>query len=112
MKPRSAIPPCEHRVPTTFHPGQPLDIVLTSQSPEVQRVKLYYRHVNQVEAYQVQTMAGKNGTWRDTIGSDYTDSSYPLMYYFELFNAHDHAWLYPGFKPDLSNQPYYHVQRA
>lgn len=111
LKSRPAIPPCEHRVPTTFHPGQPLEIVLTSQSPEVQRVKLYYRHVNQVEAYQIQTMTGKNSTWRGTIGGDYTDSSYPLMYYFKLYNDRGHAWLYPGFASDLANQSYYHVQQ-
>jgi len=111
LKPRPTKPPCEHRVPTRFHPSRPLDIVLTSSSPEVQTVKLHYRHVNQVEAYQIQTMTGKNGTWRYTVPGDYTDSTYPLMYYFELHNGHGHAWLYPGFEPDLANQPYYHVQQ-
>jgi hypothetical protein len=111
LQPRPARPPCEHPLPTRFHPGQPLDIKLNSKSPELQTVKLYYRHVNQVEAYQIQTLTRENGTWRGTIGGDFTDSRYPLMYYFELFNARGNAWLYPGFEPDLANQPYYHVQQ-
>ena len=110
LKPRPVCPPCEHHAPTTYRRSHPLDIVLTSKSPEVHAVKLYYRHVNQVEAYQVQTMTGKDGDWRGTIGDDYTDSRYPVMYYFELHDGHGHAWLYPGFEPDLANQPYYHVR--
>ena len=64
-------PPMSSTVyPTRFHPGQPLDIVLTSSSPEVQTVKLHYRHVNQVEAYKIETMTGTDGTWRFTIPGD------------------------------------------
>jgi hypothetical protein len=68
--------------------------------------------VNQSEAYQIVDMRGQSGTWRFTIPGDYTDSAYPLLYYFELRDAGGHAWLHPGFEPDLANQPYFVVRRA
>ena len=42
----------------------------------------------------------------------YTDSPYPLQYYFELRDARGHAWLYPGFRADLCNQPYFVVRQV
>lgn len=110
LKPRPATPLCQHHRPTQFHPGKPLDIVLNAR--QVKTVKLHYRHVNQVETYVVETMAGHHGTWRHTIPNEYTDSVFPLMYFFELHDDAGHAWLYPGFEPDLANQPYYVVRRA
>lgn len=112
LLPRSATPECEHHVPTRYHPGQPLDIVLTSRSSKVQTVKLHYRHVNQVEAYQIEEMTGKGGNWSYTIPGDYTNSAFPLMYYFELHDGDGYAWLYPGFEADLANQPYFDLRRA
>jgi hypothetical protein len=112
LKPRPATPICEHHCPTQFNPGRPLDIVLTTSVPQVETVKLHYRHVNQVETYVVEAMTGRRGTWRHTIPGEYTDSVFPLMYFFELHDDASHAWLYPGFEPDLANQPYYAVRRA
>lgn len=105
------VPPCEHQVAGKFNPGQPLDIELTSESPMVQSVQIHYRHVNQVEAYNIEPMTKKGGAWNFTITGDFTDSAYPLMYYFELHDDSGHAWLYPGFAENLANQPYYNVQR-
>ena len=112
LKPRPPMPTCEHTVPIGFEAGQPLDLVLTSASPRVHTVRLHYRHVNQVEAYRIETMTGKDGIWRYTITADFMDSDYPLIYFFELLDDDGHAWLYPGFDQDLANQPYFHVQRS
>jgi hypothetical protein len=111
-RPRPAAPECEHSAPARFRPGEPLDIALTSRSSRVRAVKLLYRHVNQVEAYQIEEMTGTGGTWSHSIPGDYTSSSFPLMYYFELYDGDGAAWLYPGFKPDLANQPYFDVRRG
>ena len=111
LKLRPATPICKHNVPTQFYPGKPLDIAL-SATGQVKTVKLHYRHVNQVGTYVVESMAGHRGTWRHTIPGEYTDSAFPLMYFFELQDDAGHAWLYPGFEPDLANQPYYAVRRA
>jgi hypothetical protein len=42
------------------------------------------------------------------IPDNYTDSPYPLQYYFELRTA-EAATLFPAFNATLSNQPYYAV---
>jgi hypothetical protein len=42
------------------------------------------------------------------IPAAYTDSPYPLQYYFELHTA-TAATLHPAFNPTLSNQPYYAI---
>jgi len=112
LDPRPPMPYCEHTIPVEFDPGQPFELALTSKSPQVHTVKLHYRHVNQVEAYQIEIMSGKDGVWRYSIPGDFTDSEYPLMYFFELQDDSSHAWIYPGFEPNLANQPYYHVQIA
>ncbi len=111
LKIRPTKPNCKHNVPTQFYMGKPLDIAISTTS-QVKNVKLHYRHVNQVEVYQVESMADHRGTWRHSIPGEFTDSAFPLMYFFELQDDAGHAWLYPGFEPDLANQPYYAVRRA
>jgi hypothetical protein len=56
-------------------------------------------------------MEFKDGGYHATIAGDYTNSPYPLGYYFEL-KGDGSAWLYPGFRPDLANQPYFVIRRA
>jgi hypothetical protein len=74
--------------------------------------RLYYRRVTQAERYESTEMQLRDGHYRATIPADYTDSHYPLEYYFELKQGPDSAWLYPGFGVDLTNQPYFVVRRA
>jgi hypothetical protein len=50
--------------------------------------------------------------YRAVIPASYTESPYPLQYYFELQESADKATLYPGFAADLANQPYFVVRRA
>jgi hypothetical protein len=45
------------------------------------------------------------------VPADYTDSQYPLQYYFEIIEPKN-AWLYPGFSQDLTNQPYFVVRKT
>jgi hypothetical protein len=56
-------------------------------------------------------MAAENGVYRASIPAEYTDTPYPLQYYFEFRDAPDKAWLHPGFDADLLNQPYFVLQR-
>lgn len=107
---RPSTPLCEHAIPIEFKPGKPLEIVLNSVGSRIHNVKLHYRHVNQVEAYKIESMSEKNGIWQYLIPADFTDSEYPLMYFFELHDVSGNAWIYPGFEPELANQPYFHVQ--
>jgi hypothetical protein len=92
-----------------FVPGKPLDIELTVEP--VTWVKLYYRHVNQAERFRVISMEWKGSVCVATIPADYTDSVYPLQYYFEVKTITGPALLYPGFSKDHMNQPYFVLHR-
>jgi hypothetical protein len=48
--------------------------------------------------------------YRATIAADYTNSPRSLQYYFEVKEGPARAWIYPGFGPDLTNQPYFVVR--
>ena len=103
-------PRCEHLPPSGFQRGKPLVIEMALESGhKVSRVRLHYRHVNQAEAYKVEDMSLKDGRYSKTIPGAYTDSLYPLMYFFELYDQQGQGWMQPGFAADLANQPYYVV---
>jgi len=97
-----------HNTPDRFRRRQPLRLELSG--PAVASARLYYRHVNQVERWQSGEMDRRGTAYVATIPGAYTDSPYPLQYYFELKSAPDRAWLYPGFPPDLAGPPYYVIR--
>ena len=94
-----------HRVPSRFRRKQPLALELAG--PSLQSARLHYRHVNQAERWQSTIMDRKGQAYVSAIPGAYTDSPYPLQYYFELKLAPDRAWLYPGFPSDRAGQPYF-----
>ena len=106
---------CEHTPPEGFHPGKPLSLSLAA-SPSAAgvvpaSVRLMYRHVNQAERWNsVETSSGA-GRNTGTIPAEYTDSEYPLEYYFVLEDGKGAAWMFPGFNRTLSNQPYFAVYK-
>ena len=97
-----------HRAPNRFLRKQPLALEITG--PALASALLFYRHVNQAERWQSAAMDRKGASYFATIPGAYTDSPYPLQYYFELKSAPDRAWLHPGFPPDLAGQPYYVIR--
>jgi hypothetical protein len=99
--------PMRHTPPPRFQPRQPLRIELTG--PAAGSVLLYYRRVNQAERWQSGAMDRSGSSYVASIPAAYTESPFPLQYYFEL-KSPDRAWLHPGFAPDLANQPYYVVR--
>ena len=106
-------PRCEHLPPASFQRGRALNIEMALESGyQVSRVRLHYRHANQAEAYQVEEMSAEGGRYQKRISGRYTDSEYPLLYFFELYDRRGQAWIYPGLDPDLTNQPYFVVRQA
>ncbi len=102
-----------HRPASTFKPGHPLDLELSvAKSATPISALVHYRRVTHAERYSSAVMEFKDGRYRATIPASYTDSPYPLEYYFELKQGDASAWLYPGFTPQLTNQPYFVVRRA
>ena len=57
-------------------------------------------------------MEAQGNVYRGSIPAAYTDSPYPLQYYFELKESPERAWLYPGFTANLANQPYFVLRRT
>ena len=102
---------CRHTPPAKFQPSQPLELEIAVER-KLLSARLYYRHVNQAERYESVDMQANGNRYRAAIPAAYTDSPYPLVYYFELKEAKDKAWLYPGFGPELTQQPYVVVRRA
>jgi len=102
-----------HSPPAHFVPGKPLEIELSLERPaKLKAARIYYRRVNQAERYQTAAMQPDDRRYRATISANYTQSPYALQYYFELQESPDRALLYPGFGPDLSNQPYFVIRRG
>jgi hypothetical protein len=95
-----------HTAPERFTPGADLPLALITGGGVA--VDLFYRHVNHGERWRSLGMTEFGDGMRAAIPSSYTNSPYPLQYYFVLRNE-TQAWMYPGFNATLSNQPYYAV---
>jgi hypothetical protein len=96
--------------PTGFAPNQPLALTVAVADPDIETVRLHYRHVNQAEAWQVAEATATDGGFSATIPAAYTATTFPLQYYFELRGA-QRADLFPGLAPDLAGQPYVVARR-
>ena len=102
---------CRHVPPARYQRSQAV-IIECSLDKRPTAVSLYYRHVNQAERYTSVVMEVHDKQFRATIPASYTDSPYPLEYYFEVTEAAEKVWLYPGFNAELNNQPYFVVRQA
>jgi hypothetical protein len=112
-RPQRVSLPVRHTPPGRFHPGQALAIELAIDKPASPvSAHLHYRRVNQAERYETVEMQLSQQRYKGAIPAAYTQSPYPLQYYFELKQDDGKAWLHPGFASDWTNQPYYVVRRA
>ena len=106
---------CAHTAPLHFTPGQELALSLTLASDQGNQtapaVRLLYRRVNQAERWRAVEANVGNGAYTASIPAAYTQSEYPLEYYFELEDTAGKAWMHPGFNKSLSNQPYFVVEK-
>lgn len=111
---RRGVPGVEHSVPAPYKAGEAVMLeVKATGNVAPASVRVYYRHVNQAEAEQVAEMkpAG-SGVVRATVSGEYTDSPYPLRYYFEVRDAAGNAALYPGFSEEFENEPYFVLRQG
>jgi hypothetical protein len=98
--------------PASFEAGAPLRLLITVLVPdEVNSIRLHYRHVDQAERWKRVEMQGDAGRFTAAIPADYTQSDFPLEYYFDLLGKSGAARLEPAFNATLSNQPYYTVMQ-
>lgn len=96
----------QHTPATAFSPGMPLNI--SAKVENVSSVEIFYRHVNQGERWKTLPMQKQGGMWAAAVPGEYTQSVYPLQYYFVLRRSDD-AGYHPEFNATLSNEPYYSV---
>jgi hypothetical protein len=105
-----------HEPPASFQPGRALNVSLpfaAGSATEMPRAAvLHYRHVNHAERWVSLDMERSGGNYAATISADYTNSGFPLQYYFEFRRSAASVAMYPGFNSDLSNQPYFVVMRS
>ena len=101
---------CHHSQPENFKSGEPLKLELTVER-EVGSIVLFYRHVNQAERFKTIEMKRSGKNFRASMSSDYTNTLYPLQYYFELRNNAEDAWLFPGLTKELTRQPYFIIRK-
>jgi hypothetical protein len=106
----------KHAPPASFRRGK--EIVLEAASgpasagPSAISIRLRYRRVNQAEKWRMMEMTGQEGRFSATIPAEYTDSPYPIQYYFDGRDGTGRVWLVPGFNAERSNQPYFVVRQA
>ncbi|HUV97704.1 MAG TPA: hypothetical protein VMV98_09560 [Acidobacteriaceae bacterium] len=104
-----------HTQPASFHPGQPLALSLRIPASKAQSapsaVRLCYRHVDQAERWLAVDMTLGSDGFHAAIPAEYTETKFPLQYYFELRRGNHAAWFYPAFNATLSNQPYYALSK-
>ncbi len=100
-----------HHPPSGFRRGRALALTLGLESgaEPLHEAQLHYRHTQQAEAWRSTPMAASSGCHTGEIPGAYTDSPYPLQYYFEVRRESGRPWLHPGFAADLANQPYFVV---
>jgi hypothetical protein len=99
----------QHTPSESFHPGSELALAIATP-PTVTDAILWYRHVNHGERWLSTPMQRAASSHTAAIPAAYTDSPYPLQYYFEL-RTDASATLHPPFNRTLSNQPYYAIYK-
>jgi hypothetical protein len=99
-----------HAQPAHFKPDQPVEL-LVSFDKVPKSARLFYRHVNHGERYKALDMKAEGLSFKAEIPAAYTNTEYPLEYYFELRESPESACLYPGFNEKLDNQPYFVVRK-
>jgi hypothetical protein len=106
LTPRAApVIPVEHTPPSYFRPGDAFSVAVRAPR-EATGIGLVYRHLNQAETYRSLDMRREGGAWTAQVPADYTQSPYPLQYYFEVRAAAGVA-LWPGFRSDFLGRPYF-----
>jgi hypothetical protein len=103
--PKRTFAVCKHTPVRGFKNGEEVKVKI-SVPPDSRNVNLYYRHVNQALRWLVQPMQSEGNTYQGTIPSTYTQTKFPLQYYFGMDTEKGPA-IFPGLDEHFMNQPYY-----
>ena len=106
---------CQHQPPKSFRGGDVIPISLAidkSKSPPPTQVELHYRQVHQAETYQTAALEADGNRWITSIPAAYTQSPYPLQYFFELRTDAGDRWRFPDLGVNLCQQPYFVIRQS
>ena len=117
VKPNSnPLPVTLHEPAASFQRGQPLSVTAhvprTSDLGPISGLRLRYRHVNQGEVWEMLETERSRDHYQAIIAASYTDSPFPLQYYFQIRTDTGLVWLHPGLETRWQGQPYYFVRQA
>jgi hypothetical protein len=105
-----------HAPPASFHRGQALPIIahvpMVGSLALISSLRLRYRRVNQAETWQMLEMERSGDDYRAVIAVEYTDSPFPLQYYFQIRNVAGEQSLLPNLERKWHGQPYFIVRQA
>jgi hypothetical protein len=102
---------CRHTPADLFTPGEPMEIELGVEATKTNEVYLHYRHVNQALYWQKTSMKRKGENFQAVIPAQYTQTRYPMEYYFTVEMGEEGIAIYPGLDENLANMPYYVVRQ-
>jgi hypothetical protein len=100
----------EHKPPRKFKYNQEILINCSVKLKKNIQGFLHYRHVNQSIKWEKIQLTQSNEYLSAKIPSAYTKTPFPLQYYFE-FKDREKSLFSPGFKDNLSNQPYHVIRQ-
>jgi hypothetical protein len=101
----------KHTPPANLRRGRALPMAIWIPNPQIDSIRLRYRHVNQAELWESLEMGRTEQVGSGFVAeipAEYLKSDYPLQYYFEIKHGFGFS-LHPMLQPDLSNQPYFVV---
>ncbi len=105
-----------HTPPASFRRGDDFTVTIKTSALDhlgvLAGVQLRYRHVNQGELWLETDMQADTKDFRATIPAAYTDSPFPLQYYFRLHPGSGGVILRPGLEAMFNGQPYYVVRQG
>jgi hypothetical protein len=101
---------CRHTPVQLFQPGESIKIDISLTDEDAAEVTLYYRRVNQAVNWQRTNMVRKGDRYQAEIPGKYTQTRYPMEYYFAIDTGEGIA-LFPGLEKNLMNMPYYLVRQ-
>ena len=99
----------EHGPPADFVLGEAVPLSL-QVAPAADSVRLWYRRLNQAEAWSEIAMTRDGGAWGGAVPADSTRSPYPIQYYFAV-RMGEGIQLWPGFGADFARRPYVLLRR-
>ena len=111
---RPVPPNHDFTVPSSFVPGEPVHLSLSTEGSGAEPVdaELRYRRTNQGEQWQsVSMLPDERGRFLAAIPSAYSSSPYDLQVYVRLSSGSG-AWTLPGLEESLLAQPYRVIPQA